>query len=155
MTLPKPLLNVQLTEVFRQALIADGLDPDGFAAYFACWRADWPKHEFTDFYFGKDGGYRKPTRDGKRVLRHVHMAPADTSPAMARWKASWKHRKRKTSDEVLVYTYDPAHGYLLLHLAKEPTGHALSDMDTNATRDLMNDLADVAEAFIFDGTVLI
>ncbi len=149
------LPKVQLTNVFRQALIADGLDPDDFAQYFAEWKEDWPKYELADFYFGKDGDYKRPLRHGKRVLRHVHLAPLDDSPDYADWCLKAKRLSRKTSDEILVYAQDQTHGFLLLHIAREPTGHELGEMATPTTHQLMNDLADVAEAFIHDGSVII
>jgi hypothetical protein len=151
----KSLPKVQLTGVFRQALIADELAPDEFAQYFAEWRQSWPNYEFTDPYFGKDGDYAQPLRNGKRVLRHVHLEPPLTSPKYETWQRAAKRCSRKTSDKMLVYAYDPAHGYLLLHIAHEPNGHALGDMDTPGTKLLMNTMADVADAFIFNGCVLI
>jgi hypothetical protein len=151
----KSLPKVQLTGVFRQALLADGLDPDHFAEYFSEWRESWPKHEYTDEYFGKDSDYAKPLRNGKRVLRHVHLEPPTSSPNYADWQRDAKRCSRKTSDEILVYAHDPIHGYLLLHIAHEPNGHTLGDMATPVTKQLMNTMADVAEAFLFDGTILI
>ena len=148
------LPKVQLTKVFRQALIDDGLYPDDFAQYFAEWKQAWPRHELTDFYFGKDGDYKKPLRHGKRVLRHVHLAPTEDSPDYDEWCRKANRGSRKTSDEILVYAEDRTHGFLLLYIAREPTGHELGDMATPITRQLMNDLAEVAEAFIHNGSII-
>ncbi len=43
------------------------------------------------------------------------------------------------------------YGYLLIHLAREPDGH--DDITANAR--LMEMWADIAEAFIHDGTILL
>lgn len=172
MSLGAALPKVQLTKVFCAALEADGADPDILAEGFAEWKQGWPKFEDSDYYFGKDGDYHTPVRNGKRVLRHVHMPPEDpnTWPADApplshekrakilaeirNWDKMWSLRRAgrfRTSSRVLVYVDGGRHGYLLLHLAREPDGHDA----TTANTHLMKDMADVAEAFIHDGTILI
>ena len=161
---PTPTLpRVQLTSLLRQALTDEGLDPDAFAQYFAEWKALGPEGEYEDYYFGKDGFYDQPKRTGRRVLRHVHLAPTDTRvsdaevppEALARWEKDWKLRRRKTSDTSLVYAEDPAYGYLLIYIAWEPEGHEFAQMATVETAGFMNQLADVAEEFIHKGTVLL
>jgi mRNA interferase YafO len=154
---------VQLTALLRQALIDEGLDPNDFAEYFAGWKAMGPAGEYEDYYFGKDGFYDAPKRGGRRVLKHVHMPPddvradpADPKPvALVQWDKDWGNRRRKTSDTSLIYAEDPGHGYLLIYLAREPTGHELARMATPASKTFMNQLADVAEQFIFSGAVVI
>lgn len=148
------LQKVQFTELLRQNLIDDGLDPDDFAQYFAEWKAEGEAGENLDYYFGKDGFYSVPKRAGRMVLRHVHMLP-DDEKELAKWDRAWQRRSRKTSDTALIYAYDPAHGFLLMHLAREPQGHTLAKMETPESKKFMNQLADVAEAFIFNGDVLI
>jgi hypothetical protein len=148
------LQKVQLTNLLRQSLIADGLDPDDFAQYFADWKAEGEAGEHLDYYFGKDGFYNAPKREGRRVIKHVHMPP-EGSDDLAKWERAWVRRSRKTSDTVLIYAQDPAHGFLLMHLAREPHGHKLAKMATLETQKFMNQLADVAEAFIFNGEILI
>lgn len=155
MPVPKKLPKVQLTNLLRQALLDDDLDPDDFVQYFAEWKKNWPKYEFMDFYFGKDGDYKKPLRHGKRVLKHVHLAPADNSPGYLAWCRLAQRCSRKTSDEILVYAEDATHGFLLLYIAREPNGHELGEMKTPDAIRLMNDLADVAERFIHDGSIII
>ncbi len=166
------LPKVQLTQEFREELEAVGANPDTLAEAFAEWKQGWPKFEDLDYYFGKDGEYHTPTRAGKRVLTHVHMPPEDPDnwPADALpltpdertkiekeiqdWERMWHLRRsarNRTSSRVLVYANGGRHGYLLLRLAREPHGHD----ETTADKQLMNDLADVAEAFIHDGTILI
>lgn len=167
-----PLPKVQLTKVFRAALEADAADPDTLAEGFAEWKQGWPRFEDSDYYFGKDGDYRALTRNGKRVLRHVHMPPEDPNnwPAnepplsdvkkakiqaeIQKWDRMWnlgRAARYRTSSRVLVYVDGGRHGYLLLHLAIEPDGHD----ETTANKKLMKDMADVAEAFIHDGTILL
>lgn len=52
---------------------------------------------------------------------------------------------------MLVYVDGGRHGYLLLHLAREPDGHD----EVTANRQVMEMWADVAETFMHDGTVLV
>jgi hypothetical protein len=166
-----PSPTVQLTKAFRDALEADGANPDGLADDFAAWRQDWPYWEDRDYYFGKDGDYHTPTRGTKAVLRHVHLPPEDPAdwPADApqlsdqqvqkiveerrNWKKMWdwkRSARNRTSSRVLVYVDGRRHGYLLIHLAREPDGHD----EVTANMQLMEMWADVADAFIHDGTVL-
>lgn len=166
------LPQVQLTQEFREELEAEGADPEVLIEAFAEWKEDWPRFEDGDYFFGKDGQYSSPTRVGKRVLTHVHMPPEDPEnwPADAppltpaqkakiegevrNWDRMWNLRRAaryRTSSRVLVYVDGGRHGYLLLRLAREPDGHDA----TTADRQLMNHLADVAEAFIHDGSIII
>ena len=151
----KPLPRVQLTALLRDALVAQGDDPDLYCDYFAEWKSWGPSGEFSDWYFGKDGYYRKPVRNHKQVLRHVHLPPVTDKKKAATWDWQAKKGLLKASNTALVYAQDPHHGFLLIYIAREPDGHALSDMLTDATRKLMNDFCDVAEAFIHDGSILI
>lgn len=158
MTAPE---KVQFTNLLRDDLIADGFDPNEFGQYFAEWKVGFPKSEDEDYYFGKDGFYDRPTRGGRRVLRHVHLPPAEPGPgerpseAYLRWEKRFNHRSRKTSDTSLIYAHDPGQGFLLIYIAREPYGHQLCRMDTPETRGFMNELADVAEEFIFNGKITI
>ncbi len=155
MTAANKLTKVQVTKLLRQVLDAEGADPDHFAEQFAKWKRGWPALEFSNFYFGKDGDYTRPVRNGQRVLRHVHLPPDPLSPAYRTWEQRAARGSRKTSDAVLVYAQDASHGFLLLYIAREPHGHSLGDMDTPDTAQLMNGLADAAEHFIFTGNVII
>lgn len=49
----------------------------------------------------------------------------------------------------------PLYGYLLLYIAREPNGPAISDMRIASSARFMNQLADAAEAFIHDGSVVL
>ena len=148
-----PLPKVQLSGLLRENLVADGFDPDEFAKYFADWKALGAAGEYADPYFGKDGLYDRPLRSNKRVLWHVHLRPASDPVACAEWDRQHDLGTRKTSNAVLVYVFDPVNGYLLLHLIHEPNGHSFSSMATADSSQFMNQLADIAEEFIYFNTV--
>lgn len=153
-TITAPL--VRVTEHLRQDLESDSFDVQDFCELFAIWKSEWPKNEYDCYYFGKDGDYAEPKRHGRRVLRHVHLAPDDSNTDSAKdWSQKHERKSRKTSDNVLIYAEDPQHGYLLIYFAREPDGHKIADMTTPESRQLMENLADVAEAFIFNGEILI
>jgi len=141
---------VQLSGLLRDDLIAEGFDPIEFADYFARWKALGAAGEYSNWYFGKDGFYDRPLRNNKRVLRHVHLPPDGFPEKLREWdRLHDLGNKRKTSNAVLIYVHDPVNGYLLLHMVREPDGHSFSDMDTPETDQFMNQLADVAEEFIY------
>lgn len=162
---------VQLTQAFRSALEADGANSADLADAFAAWKQDWPYWEDRDYYFGKDGDYHTPKRGNRPVLRHVHMPPEDPHdwPADApplseehlkkiqeersKWDRLWgweRAARYRTSSRVLVYVDGGRHGFLLIHLAREPDGHD----EVTASMRLMEMWADVAEAFIHNGSVV-
>jgi hypothetical protein len=151
----KKTLNGHLTGLLRSSLEGEGYDANEFLAYFLAWKDLGPNGEYADPYFGKDGEYGRPVRNGKRVLRHVHLPPETDASAIKRWNRDHKQGSRKTSDTSLVYAYDQTHGYLLIYIAREPDGHAIAEMRTAKSRQLMENFADVAERFCHDGTVLI
>ena len=62
---------------------------------------------------------------------------------------------RQTSDTSLIYAFDPLHGFLLIDIAKEPVGHLIAMMDTPESIEMMNLYADVADAFIHSGEILV
>jgi len=150
-----PVHKVQLTDLLRESLKAEGLDPDLLAQDFAEWKALGDKGEYSSYYFGKDSDYTRPTRLKKSVLRHVHLPPASDPKEIASWEKVWSKKGRKTSDTSLVYARDPTHGYLLIYIAREPEGHLFAEMTTPQSKQMMENFADVAEAFIHDGTVRI
>jgi hypothetical protein len=142
-----------MTEFLRRELLEIGADPEKFIEEFIDWKSRGPQGEDDHRYFGKDGEYTQPAVNGKRVLRHVHLEPADDSPYFAAWDRAWKPESgRRTSDTALVYANGGRHGYLLLTILWEPTAHSVASMANIETRELMHDLAHVAEQFIFNGT---
>jgi hypothetical protein len=142
-----------MTEFLRHELLESGIDPEKFIEEFIDWKSRGPEGEDDHRYFGKDGEYGQPTVNRKRVLRHVHLEPEYESPDFAAWDRAWKRESgRRTSDTALVYANGGRHGYLLLTILWEPTAHSVASMATIETRELMNNLAHVADQFIFDGT---
>jgi hypothetical protein len=145
-------LRVQATALLRQVLADAGMDVDDLLEEFCAWKV---KGEFSNYYFGKDGAYSEPRRNGRSVLWHVHVPPESDPVALAKWDRAWRFGSRMSSDAALIYTYDPAHGFLLLFYAIEPTAHSLAEMNDFDSRELMTLLADVAEQFIFRGTIAV
>lgn len=147
-------LRVQVTAMLSDSLRDAGWNPEVLADEFREWKTDGAAGEYTSYYYGKDGDYTSPLRNGKPVLRHVHMPPASDAAALAAWEMQWRRRSRKTSDGALIYAYDHHYGYLLIFYAVEPTAHSLAQMQDADSVELMNMFADIAEAFIHDGTVI-
>lgn len=84
----------------------------------------------------------------------ICQPPADPAE-LAEWSRLHRRRRRRTSDASVIYAYAPLYGYLLLYIAREPNGHAISDMRIASSARFMNQLADAAEAFIHDGSVVL
>lgn len=147
------LPRVRLSVLLRDDLKSEGYDPYDFGHYFAEWKSLGPAGEYADPYFGKDSLYERPLRNNTRVLRHVHLRPEGFPDKIKEWDRLHDLGARKTSNAVLIYVYDPVHGYLLLHMVREPDGHVFSEMKTPDTDLFMNQLADVAEEFIYFGAV--
>jgi hypothetical protein len=148
-------MKVQITHHLRDELTRAGSDPDEFLRSFAEWKSRGPIGEFDHYYFGKDAEYSRPLVDGKRVLRHVHLAPLDDSPHLAEWNRDWDKYRRRTSDTALVYADGGRHGFLLIAILWEPDAHRIATMSDQVSRDTMNGFANVADYFIFDGSVVI
>ena len=124
-------------------------------AQFAAWKAAGEAGEYASYLFGKDGGYIVPLVNGQRyVLRHAHLVPLADAAALRIWEAQWRRRSRKTSDRVLIYVSDAAHGHLLIYILEEPTAHAVAKMRTSAEKQVMDQFAAIAEAFILRGEVI-
>lgn len=88
----------------------------------------------------------------------THAQRARIESELKAWDKQWALTEKKqsaarfrVSSRVLVYVDGGRHGYLLLHLAREPDGH---DRATS-NRRVMALWADIAEAFIHDGTILV
>lgn len=154
MSTKKPLLKVQLTCILHDRLEKLGFKAKEFSLYFASWKALGPDGENADPYFGKDGYYSKPVRGGKLVVRHVHLPPEGKTD-LVKWEKAAKRGSRKTSDTALVYAQDPHHGFLLIDMVIEPDGHLIATMSTPQSIEMMNLYADVADAFIHNGNVLV
>lgn len=149
------LPRVHITQLLKESLEADGYDADDYCTYFAQWKASAEAGEYADWFFGKDGFYDRPKRNNQHVLRHVHLPPAASSEKLAIWDRDFKNGARKVSDTALIYVQDAAHGYLLIYIVREPNGHLLVNMKTKESKKLMENLCDIAQAFIFNGDVLV
>lgn len=146
-------MKVGITEFFRQELLEIGDDPEHLIKEFVDWKARGPAGEDNHYYFGKDAEYREPVVNGKRVLRHVHLVPLTGSRYSSAWDRAWhRGRGKRVSDTALVYADGGRHGYLLLTILWEPTAHSIAEMSSPEDRNLMLNLAEIAEQFIFNGT---
>ena len=126
-----------------------------FASTFHAWKAQGAAGEFDSYLFGKDGAYVKPTVDGNPyLLRHVHLVPLKDIEKKSLWDKLWMRRSRRTSDRVLVYASGSSVDHLLIYILEEPEAHAIAEMRTPEDKALMARFAQVAAAFLFDGTVL-
>lgn len=148
-------MKVQITQHLRAELVKAGSDPDAFIDSFVEWKNLGPLGEYDHFYFGKDAEYVRPLVAGKRVLRHVHLIPLDDSPHLAEWERDWKKYRRRKSDTALVYADGGRHGFLMIAILWEPDAHRVAAMADQDSRDTMNGFANVADYFIFDGSVVI
>lgn len=144
-------MKVRMTEQLREELIALEADPETFLKAFHDWKSRGPQGEDDEYLFGKDAEYSRPLVNGKRVLRHVHLVPEDEE-ALRRWNWAWSRGGRRVSDLALVYANGGRHGYLLIAILWEPTAHKVASMQSADDRAFMEDMAHVAEKFIFDGT---
>jgi mRNA interferase YafO len=147
----------ELPKVQVSALLADWAerhneDLPSLVVEFAHWKV--MKDERNSFYFGKDGFYARPLRHGQRVLRHVHMPPDEQSDRFPVWEEAYEEKWARTSDTILIYADGGRHGYLLLHIVKEPDGHDFAEMRTSQDRSMMKQFADAADAFIHNGEVM-
>lgn len=141
---------VKITAALEHALKADGLDSILFCQSFKEWKNG---DEFGSYYFGKDSAYAKPTVDGQKyALRHVHLVPV--LEQISTWKKIWRLRGRKTSDRVLVYTTNSKGDFLLIFILTEPDAHKIARMNTPEHKAIMEGFANVAAAFMFDGSVI-
>lgn len=131
---------------------AIGEDPQYLAKTFGAWKALGEAGEYSSIMFGKDAFYERPTGHGGRlVLRHVHLVPVLDREARERWRRVHQRGGRKTSDRALVYAQDARHGFLLIHIAEEPTAHAMALMEDPKSNMLMQLFAQVAQEFIQTG----
>lgn len=147
-------MKVQITAYLRDELLRLGTDPQKFIEAFDEWKSRGPAGEYDHYYFGKDAEYLRPLIAGKRVLRHVHLVPGDNSADLAEWNRDWSRYRRRKSDTALVYADGGRHGYLLIAILWEPSGHEVAEMRTQESADLMNGFANVADQFQFNGSIV-
>lgn len=148
-------MSVQLTAHLAGQLILARIDPVAFANHFKVWKADWPKNEYESELFGKDGGYITPKVGGvPYLLKHVHLVPVLDRNSRNQWYKDLFDRSRKTSDRVLVYTERPGPSYLLIDVLDEPDAHHIAKMLSPEDKAHMEGMANVAEAFIHDGSIV-
>ena len=147
---------VRATRALSAALEAKSAGLTGqLIASFQIWKQG---DEYHHYLFGKDSAYAKPAVDGAPYqLRHVHLVPLADSEQLKRWNVAWQHKSRKTSDRVLVYAERRTGGttsQLLIYILPEPEAHLIAAMTTHEHRELMDGFANVAAAFIDDGSVI-
>lgn len=153
---------VRMTAALRQDLLEMGERPEEYIQDFSRWKSTGEAGENSFYFFGKDGAYDRPrSSDNKYVLRHVHLAPPLTSRFHYEWNVIWdraqrsgKEPSRRVSDTVLVYADGGHYGYLLITILWEPYAHDVAEMKTEEDIELMNDMAFVAEKFVYFGKIV-
>jgi Toxin YafO, type II toxin-antitoxin system len=143
------------TRALQAQLIDLGEVPDEWVRYFDHWVRLPEDARYGDYFFGKDSAYIKPLVGAiPYALRHVHLVPIANIEALRKWDSAHRRKGRKTSDRVLVYTYDQRGNHLLIFVLDEPHAHTIASMRTREGTETMNGFAAVAEAFIFDSSIL-
>ncbi len=141
---------VKITITLENALKKGGQDSNLFCQSFKEWKTG---DEFGSYHFGKDSAYATPTVDGQKyALLHVHLVPVFDQ--LSTWKKIWRFKGRKTSDRVLVYTKNSNGDFLLIFILSEPDAHKIARMETQKHKAIMDGFANVAAAFLFDGSVI-
>ena len=149
-----------MTKRLEKELHAKEFDSQNFSRYFKEWVERGAGAD--DWFFGKDNFYWKPTKDGKQVLRHVHLAPGETDTdetyghlLLPVWNQIWEKgwNKERVSNTALIYARDATYGYLLLHVVWAPHAHPLARMKDAESSALMLKLCEEAAAFIFNGEI--
>ena len=111
--------------------------------------------QYKNFLFGKDAAYISPKVGGDPYrLRHVHLVPLTELEDLEKWDKAHKRKSRKTSNRHLVYASDGRGNHLLIYILDEPSAHEVAAMRTPKNKDVMQGFAAVAEAFIFDGSII-
>lgn len=156
-------MKVKMTDFLRQELLEIGEDPEGYIQDFIRWKSAGPAGQYSFYFFGKDGAYKRPLSSNKEeVLRHVHLAPHPTSRYYLKWNIVWDRAKRyrripgrRVSNTVLVYADGgPSYGYLLITILWEdvkPGAHKIAQMKTAEDVETMLDLVFIAEEFVYYG----
>lgn len=143
------------SNALHQQLRDIGESSDGCVDYFQAWKAEGPTGEYGNYFFGKDSAYHTPklTLSNDRLM-HVHLVPILDQDALVAWDRDWKRRTRKVSNRVLVYADNRKGDYLLIYVLNEPDAHSIAAMQTVEDAETMAFFAQVAEAFIFNGSII-
>ena len=145
-------ISVCLSKALEEKLILEGNSPTEFSKEFKLWKSG---DEYDHIFFGKDGAYFKPTLDIKNhALMHVHLVPLNDLVKLRKWERDFSNRSRKTSNRVLVYVTNNKGGFLLIYILDEPDAHEIALMKTEMHKEIMNGFSEMANAFIWDGTIL-
>lgn len=143
------------SNALNQQLLDIGESPDGWVDYFQAWKAEGPTGEYQNYFFGKDSAYHTPKLNPPNDrLMHVHLVPILDQGALVEWDRDWNRRTRKVSNRVLVYADNRKGGYLLIYVLNEPDAHSIAAMQTAEDAETMAFFAQVAEAFIFNGSII-
>lgn len=145
-------ITVSLTKALEDKLISDGISPNELIREFRIWKLG---DEYGHPYFGKDGAYAKPELELKHhYLRHVHLVPLNDIAQISVWERNFRYKSRKTSDRALVYVDNRKNGFLLIFILDEPDAHNIAMMKTLQHKEIMEGFSEVANAFLWDGTIL-
>jgi len=146
---------VNATKILEQSLSASGQSLVELIDLFTQWKSLGPQGE-DDFYeFGKDVPYETPHVNGKKnVLRHVHLTPVIEFEKLTKWNSAWEHRSRRVSNKAMVYVDDGPNRFLLIAVLPEPYAHDICKMKTPEHKILMNEFADIADAFIYSNQII-
>lgn len=148
-------VRVEITRALKDKLKRQGIDPGVFVYAFRDWKTGWPKQEYESPLFGKDGSYIFPKVDGvPYTLEHVHLVPLTDEAGMSSWKKAFHWRRRKLSDRVLVYVGKHPGPYLLIFILDEPDAHEIAKMRTADDSETMQGFAEVAAAFLWNGSII-
>lgn len=145
-------MKVKITQALTRQMLADGINPDTFIQKFLDWKAG---DEYGSYLFGKDGAYARPKMHGMPyALRHAHLVPLLDQEQLVNWHKAWRRRGRKTSDRCLIYAGNNQQEFLLIFILSEPDAHAVAQMQTVQTREIMTGFLDVAAEFLHTGRVI-
>lgn len=149
------MVDVKATKIIEDVFSNAGLDLEEFRSLFADWKNLGPNGEDEFYEFGKDVPYEKPHVNGqKNVLMHVHLVPIVDIEQKEKWDKNWKRHSRRTSNRSLVYVNDGSKQFLLIDIIPEPDGHEIPKMLTQEHKDIMEFYAEIADKFIYSGSII-
>jgi mRNA interferase YafO len=70
------------------------------------------------------------------------------------WEKKFRRGSRRTSDRVLIYAGKQSGPFLLIFILDEPDAHRIAAMRTREDRETMEGFAEVAAAFLWDGSII-